>query len=197
MLGPSRTGGFTLVEAVVVLAISSVLLMAAGAMFQAAGNSMDVLAASQRVDWEIKRVLAEACRDAKRASTATLTIDSTDPTADVLHVQVPNADVTTGAIAWGYTDSTGAFRDGWAAEYRVVGTSLVRQVLSAAAVQQGGDLTLCRDVDLTRSGAPPEKGFQATLNGALLDLIVLVRDTTKDGRALTRREETTVHLMNP
>ena len=190
--------GFTLIEVVIATAVMLVVLLAVGMLSGVSQAAFDQLSRAQRVDRDLKQSLMELTRDLRRASLATVAVDSSDDDWDTLTLQVPDPDDASGNTTWGYTDANGTFQPDHFAAYVVLEENLVRRVFDDSGNQVGDDLIVARHLDDVFTDADgTRKGFDVTVNGSLVQVLLRVHETFLDGTDYRREERTIVNVPNP
>ncbi len=148
----ARAPSYGLVEAILVITLASIILVAVTSVVDSASRFSDRRDPAPGGALEIETAVHTVGADLRGSRHDRIVVHGA-PDHDTLILQVARTDAL--EPSFGAVDRDGQFRDGWSIRYRVIGTQLVRQVLD-----EDGRLTwsvyLARDVD---SRYESEKGF--------------------------------------
>ena len=177
----ARQRGFTLVETMIVAALSALLLLGAVMLAKSSNDSYESVQEDTTANFSLRRALTLISDDMRQSNTMKIVVTDNDSTAwDRLDLQVP-VSYAASAITWGAAGTADwheriLVEDGW----------LIRRVVDATGTPQRTDEVLARDVDGFLNG---EKGFAVTTADGLY--CISLRVTLKRGTRVWRRTETT------
>ena len=181
-----REGGFNLIEVAIVLAILSVMVLAAMVLTRATDEAYQSTVESSNVTFQIRRALEMMTEEIRRSDSDHVTVDNSGALYDAVDLEVPLT-VSDGDVLWGASG-----RIGWKIRYLVEEDALIRRVVNAGGIIMEMDQVMAVNV---HDDATSGKGFSVTKNGSLytIGVRVLARES---GREWTRELTTAVSLRN-
>ena len=187
----NRQPGFTLVEVLSALAITSVLMVILGNIVISSTRAVDTVVVGSVGDQEIKRGLKRLVNELQTTSTSVLTINTSNASYDTATFQTPGT--YNGTVSWGAVDIDGVWRMNWTVRYVMSGTQLVRQVFSGSGSKVGSDELLVRNVDSLRGGV---KGLRLNRIGSVIRITLRISRTYRDAKDYFKEYNSSVLLKN-
>ena len=179
----SVSSGFTLIEMLLVLAITTAVGAALFASFLIGKQSYLSADSYVQVQQEARRAIDVMDRELRSAQgTAVVTVNN--PAS----IQFPialgydlAAPCPTDSICWGARDQGNVNQMNWTVRYRVNGTQLVRELLNAAGGVQPGARVLANDID----AAVTQFAYDAAANTVAISLGVRINSAQLPGGSMS------------
>jgi prepilin-type N-terminal cleavage/methylation domain-containing protein len=181
-----RQAGFTLVELIIVVAISAVIGTVIMRLTRATDDAYRTNAGTTNMNFFTRRALDQIEGDLRRTNLAHLAINNANAQYDSVVFQLPLS-TAAGVVTWGADGTAGN-----QVTYLVVNGQLLRRTMTAGGATVGMDQVLANNVD---SNNATGKGFAMTANGTLIT-VSLRLFAQREGTIYTRSLTTEVSLRN-